>query len=157
MLFFNLTVVIAHKRDWAVFALILPSLQESFGFRFGRKMSSQNPIFLSKTEARVSVCHGGRRRRKGKSPESLSGVEDLNGGNQGTALGGSRLSRRRTLALEPRRGTESLSSRHRRECARERATRNRTGTHKGCPKYDVSLGLEWCLAAGSIGASKGLL
>ena len=24
MLFFNLTVVIAHKRDWAVFALVLP-------------------------------------------------------------------------------------------------------------------------------------
>jgi len=28
-------------------------------------------------------------------PESLAGVEDLNGGNQGRALGGSRLSRRR--------------------------------------------------------------
>jgi hypothetical protein len=32
---------------------------------------------------------------KGQEPRNLSGVEDLNGGNQGRALGGSRLSRRR--------------------------------------------------------------
>ncbi len=58
-------------------------------------MSPKSAIFLSKTEARVSRLPRREKRRKGKSPRNLSGVEDLNGGNQGRALGGSRLSRRR--------------------------------------------------------------
>ena len=47
-------------------------------------MSSPSAIFLSKTEAQFLFATAGEE-AKGQEPRNLSGVEDLNGGDQGTA------------------------------------------------------------------------
>jgi len=95
VLFFNLTVVIAHKRDWAVFALVLPFPPGIFWNPFWKKNEFPERNFsFQNGNLSVSVCHGAEE-AEAQEPRTLSGVEDLNGGNQGAALGGGRLSRRR--------------------------------------------------------------
>jgi len=89
VLFFNLTVV------WAVFALVLPFPPGIFWNPFWKENELPERNFSFQNGSTSFRLPRREKRRKGKNPESLSGVEDLDGGNQGTALGGSRLSRSR--------------------------------------------------------------
>jgi hypothetical protein len=57
-------------------------------------MSPERNFSFQNGNLSVSVCHGAEE-AEAQEPRTLSGVEDLNGGNQGAALGGGRLCRRR--------------------------------------------------------------
>jgi len=73
VLFFNLTVVIAHKPDWAVFALVLPFPRGIFWIPFWKENELPERNFSFQNGSTSFRLLRRDKRRKGKSPEVFRG------------------------------------------------------------------------------------
>ena len=74
-MFFNLTVVIAHKRDWAVFALVLPFPPGIFWIPFWKENElPRAQFFFPKRKHEFSFATAGEEGGRARVPKAFRGL-----------------------------------------------------------------------------------